>query len=126
MYRFVLIVAVVLLVYTLIECVQSDRYSVRNLSKPAWLAVIVILPVLGPIAWLLAGRPRRPGPRPWTPPQRAGSPGPARPPRGPDDDPDFLAGLRTSDAQHDKMLEEWEQQLREPEENQPGTDSEED
>jgi hypothetical protein len=123
-YRFVLIVALVLLVYTLIECLQSDKYSVRNLSKPAWLAIIVILPVLGPIAWLLGGRPQRPGPRPWAPPQRTTAPGPSRPPRGPDDDPDFLAGLG-SDAEHEEMLKEWEQQLREREKKLRETDADE-
>lgn len=115
MYRFVLIVAVVLLVYTAIECVQSDRYAVRNLSKGAWLVVIVLLPVIGPIAWLIAGRPQRPGPHPWSPPQRTSTPGPGRAPLGPDDDPEFLAGIQHSDAQHEQMLKDWEEQLRERE-----------
>ncbi len=63
-----------LLVFCLIDCLQSPSGAVRSLPKPAWLAVIV----------LIAGRPdgsaAGPGGRP---------PGP----QGPDDDPDFLRGL---------------------------------
>ncbi len=79
------LVVVGLLVYCLIDCLQTPAATVRSLPKPAWLAVIVLLPPLGSIGWLLAGRP-------------GGSPraqGPRRPrgPQGPDDDPDFLRGL---------------------------------
>lgn len=74
-----------LLVYCLIDCLQAPTEAVRNLPKPVWLLLIVLLPTLGSIGWLLAGRPggsARPG-------------GPQRPrgPQGPDDDPDFLRGL---------------------------------
>ena len=72
-----------LLVYCLIDCVQAPASSVRTLPKVAWLLVIVLLPLLGSVGWLLAGRP--------TGPARRG--GPPRPPQGPDDDPDFLRGL---------------------------------
>lgn len=79
------IVAVGLLVYCLLDCAQTPQGSVRNLPKAAWLLVIVLVPVVGGIAWLLAGRAdgsSRPGGEP-----------PRRGPQGPDDDPDFLRGL---------------------------------
>jgi hypothetical protein len=75
----------VLTIYALVECIQTEPSRQRNLPKALWLLLILVLPLLGPIAWFLAGRP---GP--------AGrGPGTNRPPypRGPDDDPDFLRNL---------------------------------
>ena len=73
-------------IYAFVDCVQTDRRLVRIMPKPVWL-LAVLVPVLGPIFWLVAGRTDArggPGPR-----------GPGRPPgpRGPDDDPDFLRKL---------------------------------
>ena len=82
-----------LLVYCLIDCIQSDTTRVRNLPKIAWILLIVLIPLAGPLAWLLAGRPARDGgPTQWRPGTQGG---PTRPsaPRGPDDDPDFLRRL---------------------------------
>jgi hypothetical protein len=56
----------------------------------------VLVPIVGPVSWLLAGRPaKQSGPiaeqrRRWEAQQRDRD---ARRPRGPDDDPDFLKGL---------------------------------
>ncbi|WP_026181206.1 PLD nuclease N-terminal domain-containing protein [Demetria terragena] len=71
-----------LTVYALVDCGQTGARRTRYLPKPAWLAVIVLLPFLGPAGWLLVGKVRQ-------------APGPSRRsrPRGPDDDPDFLRGL---------------------------------
>jgi hypothetical protein len=70
-----------LLVFCLVDCVQTPRASVRTLPKLVWVLLIVVFPLVGSIAWLVAGRAERRG----------------RPPggrtRGPDDDPDFLRGL---------------------------------
>ena len=75
-----------LLVYCLIDCIQTDTARVRNLPKPLWLLLIILLPLAGAVAWLVAGRPAR---------QRRAPGGPRlQAPRGPDDDPDFLRGLR--------------------------------
>jgi hypothetical protein len=80
----VVIVPVVLAVYCLVQVVQSRADLVRTLPKWAWVVLIVLFPLLGALAWLLLGRPRRDGP--------------ARPARGrmvaPDDDPDFLRRIR--------------------------------
>lgn len=74
-----------LTIYAAIDCIQADQDRVRNLPKIAWVALILVIPVFGPVAWFFAGRPRSP---------TVGS-GRRRqpPPRGPDDDPDFLRGL---------------------------------
>ncbi|MFT4216653.1 MAG: PLDc N-terminal domain-containing protein [Micropruina sp.] len=75
-----LVVLALLVVYCLVEVAQADPDRVRQLPRWLWVAVIILLPGLGAIAWLLVGRPVRREP----PPRR---------PRAPDDDPDFLRGL---------------------------------
>ena len=115
------IVEVGLLVYCLIDCIQTDEGSVRNLGKSWWVLLIILLPLVGSIAWLVAGRPTSVQARrsaPWPSTATAGFPEYERPRRalGPDDDPDFLAGIRTSDDRHERMLAAWEAQLREREE----------
>ncbi|MGG5259139.1 PLD nuclease N-terminal domain-containing protein [Phycicoccus avicenniae] len=95
------VLSLALTVYCLIDCLQSDESSIRNLPKIAWVLLVLLFPIVGPVAWLVAGRPER-GARSRTQQERwddhrrsrdqRGS-GPSRPPRGPDDDPDFLKGL---------------------------------
>ncbi|GAA4661257.1 PLD nuclease N-terminal domain-containing protein [Kineococcus glutinatus] len=80
------VIQLALLVYCLVDCAQARE--VRNLPRWAWLLLIVLVPVAGPLAYLLAGRPQR---RPHLPHRPAGGARPA--PRGPDDDPDFLRDL---------------------------------
>lgn len=107
MIRFLLpLVQIGLLVYCLVDCIQSDSDRVRNLPKVVWVILIVLLPVIGGIAWLVAGRPERtPTSRaPWPATRTSGFPEyerPGGPPRGPDDDPDFLRRLRPPRDQHD-------------------------
>ena len=74
-----------LLVYALVDLVTSPASAVRTLPKPLWF-LVVLPPLLGPLAWLLLGRPRRSsGPQEAAPPSR---------PVAPDDDEDFLRELR--------------------------------
>ena len=108
-----------LLVYCLIDCIQTDSVLVRNLPKPFWVFLIIVVPIIGSIAWLVAGRPESSsrGRRvPWPSTQTAGFPEYERPrTASPDDDPEFLAAMRESDKSHEQMLAEWEKQLRERE-----------
>lgn len=104
MIRFLLpLVELGLLVYCLIDAIGSDGDRVRNLPKIVWVLLIVLLPIVGPVAWLVAGRPQRaPASRTsWPATRTSGFPEyerPQQPPRGPDDDPDFLRGLRDGPA----------------------------
>ena len=75
-----------LTIYAVVDCIQADDTSVRNLPKLLWALLILLFPLVGSIAWFIAGRPRRPRPQGG----RTHRPGP---PRGPDDDPDFLRRL---------------------------------
>ncbi|GAA1740961.1 PLDc N-terminal domain-containing protein [Aeromicrobium alkaliterrae] len=75
--------AIVLVIYAFFDAAATPRSQVRVLPKPAWLVIIVLVPVVGALAWIGFGTKRlRPGPG-----------RPARPPRGPDDDPDYLRGI---------------------------------
>ncbi|GAA1182260.1 MULTISPECIES: PLD nuclease N-terminal domain-containing protein [Nesterenkonia] len=97
------IVGVGLMIYSLIECIQTPRHRVRVLGKSAWLAVIVFVPFLGAGLWLGLGRPR------------AGTPG-AAPKRtsAPDDDPNFLQNLEIQrrQKQREEELRRKEAELR--------------
>lgn len=110
-------VEIALLVYCLIDCIQADSLRVRNLSKTTWVFLIVLVPIAGAVAWLVAGRPERAPARPavpWPATRTAGFPEyeRPRPARAPDDDDAFLADLRASDAEHEKLLADWEADLR--------------
>jgi len=76
-------------IYALIECIQTPDDEVRNLPKIVWVILILLFDIVGSIAWFVAGRSQtRPGSI-----QRGRTGPPPRPPRGPDDDPDFLRKL---------------------------------
>ena len=104
-----------LLVFCLIECIQTPAEDTRNLAKPWWILLILLIPLVGSIAWLVAGRPvRARGSVPWPAGRSAGFPGYERPRRAvaPDDDPDFLRELGNVNSEHQRTLEQWEADLR--------------
>ena len=97
LFRVALAVAVlVIFVYGLVDVIRTEGRLTRGISKPAWIIVQIVLPVLGAILWLLIGRPRG-----------AAQPRPSYPhPVAPDDDPDFLRNLearRRNQAEADRL-----------------------
>ena len=82
-------VAITLMIYSLFDLIATSRNDIRGLPKPLWFVVVLLVPVIGPLAWLLWGHRRV-----WRPPS-GGRPAPRPPwrPKGPDDDPDYLRGL---------------------------------
>lgn len=98
-----IVVAIALLVYALIDCLQTDSARFRSLNRVAWVAIIVLVPIIGPVLWLVLGKVR-------TRPQRPAGPPPR--PVAPDDDPEFLRHLRDIDTKHEQMLNQWEADLR--------------
>jgi hypothetical protein len=99
MARFILFVVLVgIHVYTFLDIVRSPSASVRTLPRSLWLFVSLI-PFLGPIAWLLGGRPLVDGGPNGGSGGSGGSggiqggPRPGRGPLAPDDDPAFLKRL---------------------------------
>ncbi len=71
------IAAVVLTVFAVVDCALTERPRVRVLPKWAWILIALLLPVVGPLLWLLVGR-------------ASARPQPVRRVIGPDDDPTFL------------------------------------
>src|SRR2546429_8773653 len=66
--------------YCLIDAIMTPQDELRSLTTISWALLITVLPVVGAIAWLLAGRPRRRWRAPVAP-HPAGGP-PPRPPEG--------------------------------------------
>jgi hypothetical protein len=111
-----LIVLVATLI-ALIDCLSSEREDIRGLPRPVWFLVILLVPIIGPIAWFFAGRPisleQRAG-------VIAGGRSRKRAP-APDDDPDFLRGIDTTQSRNDaELLRRWEEDLKRRDEENPG------
>ena len=51
------LITIALWIYCLVDLITSDESQVRNLPKLVWLFVVVLLPTIGSILWLVAGRP---------------------------------------------------------------------
>jgi hypothetical protein len=88
-------------VFCIIDVITTDESLCRNLPKTLWLIIVLILPDIGSIIWLVAGRPRlapRQGGLPYKGNAVSRYPEYDRPgravPANPDDDEDFLRGLR--------------------------------
>lgn len=90
--------AVVVVLYALIDCILTVGPDARVLPKWLWLVVILVVPVLGAVAWFVGGRPAASDGR--------GLPGVGRRrgPAAPDDDPAFLRKLAD---------DEWTRKMRE-------------
>jgi hypothetical protein len=102
------------LLYCVLDVVLTSQERVRNLPKLAWLLLVLLVPIVGGVVWLVAGRPSSngrapggggsaprlgPGAHPAGRPCRvpggtgSGPPPSSRAPRGPDDDPEFIRQL---------------------------------
>ena len=80
-------------IWFIVDVLRSPGASTRTLPKFVWLLIVILLPFLGGLLWLLAGRPRLDRPRRgW---RRRG-------PVAPDDNPAFLRQLG-DDAWAEKM-----------------------
>lgn len=53
------VVAFVLWVYCLVDVIGARDARVRNLPKVAWIVIVLLFPLVGSVAWLVAGRPAR-------------------------------------------------------------------
>lgn len=107
--------ALVLLILALISALSAER--VRNAPRAVWIPVILLIPIAGPTAYLVWGRPVRSGSRPF------------RRPAAPDDDPEFLRSMDSSpggptggstgseQSRRDReALDRWERELHQEDE----------
>lgn len=78
----IILIVVMLTVYCVVEVAQARSGRVRAMPKWLWAFTVICVPVVGPVAWLMIGRPVKET-RQIRPSSKA-----------PDDDEDFLRGLR--------------------------------
>lgn len=107
-----------LTIFCLIDCLQTEEIAVRNLPKVGWILLILFFPLIGPIAWLVAGRPERGPANRYAPRYSPGFPEyeRVRRPVAPDDDPEFLRELGRVNNEHERTLKRWEAELARREE----------
>jgi hypothetical protein len=82
------LVATAFWVFTIVDCAVQPPTRHRGVSKPVWILIVVLLPVLGGLLWLVVGRARK-------------SAVAAR--RAPDDDPEFLGRLGAISDQDERI-----------------------
>jgi hypothetical protein len=111
----------ILLVYCVLNVITTPEDQVRNRPKLLWLFLVIFLPLVGGIAWLVAGRPVG-GTRPGGLPYKGNTgrfPEYERPGRAtansPDDDEAFLRGLRERAEEQRKRAADQARRLRDEE-----------
>ena len=112
-----LVVELCLVVYCVLNIITTPESEVRNLPKMVWLVLALLFPIVGGIAWLVAGRPQGPArslpykgnagriPAEYDRPGRATA-------YSPDDDEAFLRSLRER-AEEQRRKAEQERKARE-------------
>ncbi|MFF4247508.1 PLD nuclease N-terminal domain-containing protein [Streptomyces sp. NPDC001822] len=103
-----------LTIYAFIDCLNTPEDEAKHLPKVAWIFIILLFWIVGPIVWLAAGKLR-------TPPTGGRTPSEwHRSHRttwvAPDDNPDFLKSLREENKKDESLLKDWEADLRRREE----------
>ncbi|MFC9734713.1 PLD nuclease N-terminal domain-containing protein [Streptomyces roseolus] len=82
------ILPLALTIYAFIDCLNTPEDEVKHLPKVAWVIIILLFWIVGPIVWIFAGKARR---------ITAGGGRGGRGGRGgwvaPDDNPEFLKSL---------------------------------
>ena len=120
------LVELVLLVYCVLNVITTPEHEVRNLPKLLWLVLVLFVPIIGPISWLVAGRPIGPTNRPGGLPYKGNTgrfpeydrPGRAVP-QNPEDDEAFLRNLRERAEDQRKRAAEQARRLRDEEQPPP-------
>lgn len=107
------ILPLALTIFAFIDCLNTPEEEAKHLPKIAWVFIILLFWIVGPIVWLAAGKTRQvPG----------GGRTPSEWSRGrgtwvaPDDNPDFLKSLKDDDKKDEALLKDWEADLRRREE----------
>jgi hypothetical protein len=97
-------------IWALLDCIATDSALCRNLPKPMWIILVLILPDIGALIWLLLGRPEkadwRPGSSDYAAPRR---------PVGVEDSPRYSPNPSVTDRRSeelDRELERWEREQR--------------
>ena len=113
------LVFLALWIFCFIDVLTTPETACRNLPKLAWIFIVLLLPLIGSVAWLVAGRAwdrtQLPVKRPVARTDLT------RRPMSPDDDEEFLAGLRLrAEEQRRRAREESERNTRDATDGEPG------
>ena len=112
------VVELCLVVYCVINIITTPDGEVRNLPKLLWLVLVLFFPIVGGVAWLVAGRPQGQARSLPYKGNRGIPPEYDRPGRAtaysPDDDAEFLRSLRERAEEQRRKAEE-ERRRREAE-----------
>lgn len=46
-------------IFCIVDVITTDEGSCRNMPKGMWLLLVLLVPLIGSIVWLVAGRPQR-------------------------------------------------------------------
>ena len=107
-----------LVVYCLLDVLRTPAERCRNLPKPVWAVLCFIPPIIGPISWLLWGRPVGPAQGLPYKGNRGIPPEYDRPGRAvannPDDDEAFLRQVRERAEKQRRAAEEAKKRDEQP------------
>ncbi|MFF0225959.1 PLD nuclease N-terminal domain-containing protein [Streptomyces sp. NPDC004629] len=108
------LVPLALTIFALIDCLNTPEDEARHLPKIAWVFIILLFWIVGPIVWLAAGKVRQPPvsgrtPSEWHRNHRFEQ-------VAPDDNPEFLKSLSEENKRDEQLLKNWEADLRRREE----------
>jgi hypothetical protein len=51
------VLELILVIFCFVDAISARDDEVRNLPRWLWIVLIVFLPIVGPVSWLIAGRP---------------------------------------------------------------------
>jgi hypothetical protein len=116
------VVELLLLVYALLDVIRTPPQQCRELPKLLWL-LLCFVPIVGPVAWLVLGRPQGPArslpykgntgiPPEYDRPGRAAA-------ASPDNDAAFLAQLKARAEEQRRQAAEQARRIREAEDEPP-------
>lgn len=115
--------AVLLAALAVISCLSvEDKRKISLLPRFVWMLIILLVPVFGPVAWFVFGRPAPAQTPTFVPPWKRHAPAAHKPPRprAPDDDPEFLRALeKRLNSRDEQMLRRLEDEFRNGEERRP-------
>ncbi len=109
-----ILIPLALTIFAFIDCLNTPEDEAKHLPKIAWVFIILLFWIVGPIVWLAAGKQR-------TPPQGGRTPSEwHRNHRttwvAPDDNPEFLKSIKDENKKDESVLKDWEADLRRREE----------
>ena len=109
-----------LTLYTLLAAVRTPAHEARTLPKWLWVLVTLLFPVVGPLMWLILGRPKA-QPAAGAPRhgfgQRRSTPAPSV--SSPDDDEEYLRWLKAKAERERRSREAESNNKQDPEDGTP-------